>query len=111
MVWARLRDGCGLTAREFRGLTLREITYLHDARDARDAQADWQTARIVAMLAAVNSKREKYQPMKWMAGGKELMRQAQQRAVEKEPPTGDDILAAFQKMGIPVIDRRAKKAG
>jgi hypothetical protein len=80
---------------------------LSEAQAAREQRTDWYTARIVAMLAAVNSKKEKYQPVKWMANGGELMRKTR---AEKEPPTGDEIMAAFKRSGIPIIDRRKRIA-
>lgn len=60
------------------------------------------------MVAAVNSKRRKYDPMKYMANGAELKRRARE-AVEKELPTGDELLAKICRLGVPIIDNRANK--
>jgi hypothetical protein len=90
-------------------LTLREIAYLADARRDREQRTDWYTARIVAMLAATNSKREKYRPVKWMANGRELMAEAAAKRQRKEPMTGDEILARMRALGVPIIDKRKRK--
>lgn len=84
---------------------MREIAYLNDAVDARETRTDWYTARVVAMLVAVNSKRQKYQPAKWMLNGKELMREARER---RKPLTGEECLERFRRLGVPIIDMRQK---
>lgn len=67
---------------------------------ARAAREDWYTARIVAMVAAVNSKQHKYTPKKYM-----LPTHAKADAPrEREPMTGDQVMDAFKRMGYPVID-------
>lgn len=71
---------------------------------------DWYTARIVGMLAAVNSKREKYQPVKWMANGRELMRQAAERRAAREPMTGEQVIEQMRALGVPIIDQRRRAA-
>ena len=88
---------------------MREIGYLSDSLKESDYYADWQTARIVAMLAAVNSKRGKYEPYKWMRNGAELQRRAKAAAGERQPMTGDQVLARFRQLGVPIVDNRQKK--
>jgi len=90
-------------------LTLREIAWLHDARRARNTMTDWQTARIVAMLAAVNSKQRRYDPVRFMSGGDELRRASAEARANREPMTGDQILARFRQLGVQIIDKRAKR--
>ncbi len=77
---------------------------------------DWQTARIVAMLAHVNSKRIKYKPVQWMYDGKRIEQEARERAAARtarataRPPlTGAQVLASFRRMGLPIIDLRKDK--
>ena len=79
-----------------------------EARDQREQRLDWQTARIVAMVAAVNSKHGKYDPVKYMMNGKALRRRAQEEREAREPLSGDEVLARFRAIGWPVIDQRAK---
>jgi hypothetical protein len=57
------------------------------------------------MIAATNNKREKYKPVKWMMNGAAISKRA---AAEKEPMTGEQIIAKFKSMGIRVIDKRKK---
>ena len=80
-----------------------------EARDQREQRLDWQTARIVAMVAAVNSKHGKYDPVKYMMNGKALRRRAQEEREEREPMSGDEVLARFKAIGWPVIDKRENK--
>jgi len=61
------------------------------------------------MLAAINSKGEKYDPVKWMQDGREIKRKAAAERANREAPTGDQILAQLKAAGVPVIDRRRKK--
>ena len=68
---------------------------------------DWQTARIVAMVAGVNSKHRKYDPVKYMANGAELKRRARE-AAERELPSGDELLMKIRRLGVRVIDNRGK---
>lgn len=82
-----------------------EIAYITEAGDRRDDRRDWETARIVAMVAATASKKEKYRPAKWMANGK--ARQAEARR-PGEPMTGDQIMQRFQQLGVRIIDQRAR---
>jgi hypothetical protein len=84
---------------------LREIAQLMEAREQREQRADWYTARIVAMVAAVRSKRGKYDPVKYMMNAKEIRAKAQR---EREPMTGDEILAKLKAIGYPVLDMRGK---
>jgi hypothetical protein len=80
-----------------------EIAFLVETQRAHEQREDWYTARIVAMIAGVNSKHGKYQPIKYMAGGRELMReQAERRAIL----TGDQVLERMRALGVPVIDKR-----
>lgn len=60
------------------------------------------------MVAATNTKKEKYQPAKWMANGAAIARRAAER---KEPMTGEEIVEQFKRMGVRVIDNRKKRAG
>jgi hypothetical protein len=61
------------------------------------------------MVSAVNSKRGRYEPMKYMANGRELMRErAERRARRHEPLTGDQIIARARALGVPIIDKRTK---
>lgn len=61
------------------------------------------------MVSAVNSKRGRYEPMKYMANGRELMReQAERRARRHEPLTGDQVLERLRALGVPIIDKRTK---
>jgi hypothetical protein len=86
---------------------LRELSRLVDAQRARESITDWQTARIVAMVAAVNSKRRKYDPMRYMMNGAELKRRARE-AAERDLPSGDELLRKIQRLGVRVIDNRQK---
>jgi hypothetical protein len=58
------------------------------------------------MLVAVNSKRGKYEPRKYMINGKRLAEQERERE-RREPMTGDEVLARFRQIGMPIIDLRA----
>lgn len=78
---------------------------LIEARDSRETRADWYTARIVAMLVAVNSKHGKYEPRKYMIDGKRL---AERAAAKREPMTGEQVLQRFRQLGVPIIDMRGK---
>lgn len=60
------------------------------------------------MVEAVNSKRHRYDPMKFMANGAELKRRARE-ASERELPSGDDVLAKIRRLGVPIIDKRTNK--
>lgn len=79
---------------------------LLDARKMRHRREDWQTARIVAMLVATNAKRGKYEPYKWMADRHELQRERAARMKRREGMTGEEIMARFQALGVPIIDKR-----
>lgn len=68
---------------------------------------DWYTARVVAILVAVNSKRRNYDPLKYMANGAEIRRRARE-AAEQRVLTGDELIARMKRMGFPVIDNRQK---
>jgi hypothetical protein len=58
------------------------------------------------MLAAVNSKRKQYDPMRYMMNGRALKQQRARRA--EQPMTGDQVLARIRQLGVPVIDNRSK---
>jgi hypothetical protein len=60
------------------------------------------------MLAAVNSKSRRYDPLKYMARGEELRRRARSEAAERRPLTGEEVLARFKRFGVPIIDQRQK---
>jgi hypothetical protein len=60
------------------------------------------------MLAAVNSKKGKYEPMKYMANGKALAERA--REEQAEPMAGEEIIARFRQAGVQIIDKRAKRS-
>lgn len=111
-MWATVRVECGVTIDEFGRLTLAELDHLVAAIDARTQTADWQSARIVAMLVAVNSKRGRYEPIRYMANGAEIAaaraRAAAERA-EREPLTGGEVLAAFRAAGMKINDKRKNK--
>jgi hypothetical protein len=77
-----------------------------EARDARETRNDWYTARVVAMLVAVNSKHGKYEPRKYMMNGKRLQERAERDRREREPMTGEQVLARFRQLGVRVIDKR-----
>jgi hypothetical protein len=79
---------------------------LNDAGDARETRADWQTARIVAMLRAVHSKRGRYEPVKYMLNGRALAREMREAREEREPMTGEQIIQRFRQLGVPIIDKR-----
>jgi hypothetical protein len=62
------------------------------------------------MLAAVNSKQRRYDPLRYMARGAELKRRARsEAAAQLRPLTGDEVLARFKQLGMRVIDQRAKR--
>lgn len=71
-------------------------------------RADWQTARIVAMLAAVNGKRHKYEPVKYMMNGKALARQMREAREKREPMTGEQVIQRLRQLGVPIIDLRSQ---
>jgi len=52
------------------------------------------------MVAAVNSKHHRFEPRKYMMQAN-LRQQAQRE--EKPPMTGDQVFAAFERMGVPMI--------
>jgi hypothetical protein len=60
------------------------------------------------MLAAVNSKRGRYDPVRYMAGGRELMRERAERQRAREPLSGDEIVSRMRALGVPIIDKRGK---
>jgi hypothetical protein len=62
------------------------------------------------MLAAVNSKKGKYEPMKYMANGKALAERAREEQAEREPISGDEIIAQLRRAGVQIIDKRAKRS-
>ena len=59
------------------------------------------------MVSAVNSKRHKYDPMRFMMNGAELRRRARE-AAERELPSGDELLTKMLRLGVRVIDNRGK---
>lgn len=59
------------------------------------------------MVEAVNSKRRRYDPVRWMMGGAELRRRAREEA-ERELPSGDELLMKIRRLGVRVIDNRGK---
>jgi hypothetical protein len=59
------------------------------------------------MVAAVNSKRRKFDPLKYMMNGAELRRRARE-AAERELPSGDELLTKIRRLGVRVIDNRGK---
>ena len=61
------------------------------------------------MLVAVNSKHGKYEPRKYMLNAKRLQERAERDRREREPMTGDEVLARFRQLGVRVIDNRANK--
>ena len=88
---------------------MREIALLIEARDNRETRTDWYTARVVAMLVAVNSKHGRYEPRKYMLHAKRLQEKADRDRREREPMTGEQVLARFRQLGVRVIDNRANK--
>jgi hypothetical protein len=108
-----LRDGSGVTAPEFQALTLREIAAVNDAREMREVRTDFETARIVAMVAASNSKRRNYDPSKYMLKAhRDKLKGIKAGAESLDPArvmTGEEIMARFKAMGVPIIDKRANK--
>jgi hypothetical protein len=117
-LWGRIRESCGLTIAEFRRLTLAELYSLSDAAELRERTADWRTARIVAMLVAVNSRDGRYDPVRWMSENHRAGFEREQReaaaeraaeapAIEPVPLTGDQVLAAFLGSGLTIIDKRS----
>ena len=85
---------------------------MNQARVAREDRADWQTARIVAMLANIHGKKHNQQPVDFMWRRDELKvrdREAQAaRASRGEGMSGDEILARLRAFGVPIIDTRAE---
>lgn len=71
--------------------------------------ADLYGARIVAMLVAVNSKGRQYQPERWMQHRGEAAEQRRKAAVARRPLTGEEVMQRFRMLGVPIIDKRAKK--
>lgn len=61
------------------------------------------------MLAAVNSKKGRYEPVKYMMNAKALARQAEEARAEREPMTGDEILRRMRQIGVRIVDLRADK--
>jgi len=57
------------------------------------------------MIAAVNSKQNRYDPLRYMMNGRGLKQQ--QRAASKGM-TGDQILTRFKQLGVRVIDNRKR---
>jgi hypothetical protein len=110
-----LRDSSGITAAEFQSFTLREIAAVNDAREMREIRTDFETARIVAMVAASNSKRRRYDPAKYMIKAhRDKLRDMNAEIEHKklDPArgmTGEQVLQAFRGMGVPIIDKRKKK--
>ena len=60
------------------------------------------------MVEAVNSKKGKYDPMKFMANGKALAERAREER-SHEPMQGDEILRKLRMFGVPIIDKRANQ--
>jgi hypothetical protein len=61
------------------------------------------------MLVAVNSKKRRYEPLKWVMDkrtARERVREAERR---REPMTGEQILDRFRSLGVPIIDNRKNK--
>lgn len=58
------------------------------------------------MLAAVNSKHGRYEPRKYMLNAKRLQEKAERDRREREPMTGEQVLARFRQLGVPIIDKR-----
>jgi len=69
---------------------------------------DWYTARIVAMLAAINSKHHHYRPQVYMLDA-DALRKRSETAAERPPMTGEQVVARFRAMGVPVIDLRERR--
>lgn len=63
------------------------------------------------MLAAVNSKHGRYEPVKYMMDGKALARQAREARDKREGLSGEQVIGRIRAMGWPVIDLRAHKGG
>jgi hypothetical protein len=57
------------------------------------------------MLEAVNSKRRRYDPVKYMMNGRELRREARE-AAERSALTGDQVLEKLKRLGARIIDNR-----
>ena len=87
-------------------MTFREIGAIHDALEARDMRADFYSARVVAMLVAVNSKRHQYKPINYMLNKKAVEQQINDRPKAREPLTGEQVMARFAALGVRIIDRR-----
>ena len=60
------------------------------------------------MVAAVKSKRRKYDPVRYMMNGAELKRRARE-AAEHDLPTGDELLQKMRRLGVRLIDNRKHK--
>jgi len=63
------------------------------------------------MLAALNSKRLKYDPVRYMANREEMERRAAAERAARPPMTGEQILDRFRALGVPIIDKRVKPSG
>jgi DNA-binding IclR family transcriptional regulator len=59
------------------------------------------------MVEAVNSKRGRYEPVKWMANGRALMREQAEKRARRQGMGGDEILARMRALGVPIIDKRS----
>jgi len=57
------------------------------------------------MVAAVNSKSRKYDPVRYMLNGAELKREAREASV-KRMPTGEELLSQMRRLGVRIIDKR-----
>jgi hypothetical protein len=53
------------------------------------------------MLVAVNSKHRRYEPAKYMIHKSETPKR-------REGMTGEQVLARFRQLGVPIIDMRGK---
>jgi hypothetical protein len=53
------------------------------------------------MLVAVNSKHRRYEPAKYMIYKNDM------REKRREPLTGEQVLARFRQLGVPIVDLRA----
>ena len=67
---------------------------------------DFYTARIVAMVAAVNSKNHKYDPQKYMTHKLPQRDASPASNATREGMTGEQIMRRFKQIGIPIIDKR-----
>lgn len=60
------------------------------------------------MLAAVNSKHGRYDPLRYMLNGRGIKAEQRAKTREREPMTGDALLRRIQQLGIQVIDNRKR---